>query len=346
MTANTDRVRSADILKGIAIICVILGHLGSPRINRIVFTFHVTAFYLVTGYFMNSRRSIKDFVKQKAKTLLIPYAVTSLVIILLAALEYGIFYGPARAANEAANWTYAALYGAGDTYEKPFYIKQIGAIWFLWASFWGGVFLRKTIDAKPGQRIAAIALLFAIGCISSKIIWLPFSIQAGCTATLFMYIGWLFKNNQSAWKGLSGETKTACVLCAVLLWFSFIKNFTSFWLVHCDVGNGVRDIVGSLCASGIVLLAACAIDRHMEHVARALSWIGRHSLLILCVHNIELNIIPWWGITNAIVARGLPAALQIWCVIFGKFSVIALFSFLALRWNFVRRLFGGSVQSD
>lgn len=342
------RVRSADILKGIAIIAVILGHLGSPGINRVVFTFHVTAFYLVTGYFMDSGRTAKDFVRRRARALLPPYAATCLVIVVLAVLEYGVFFGPARAAREGAEWIFAAVYGAGDSYERPFHVRGIGAVWFLWASFWGSAILRKTLDATPLLRMSTIAGVLAFGLLSPSIAWLPLSIQAGCLAASFMYVGWLARRARGAWLALSGETKAVCAVCAALLWLSFIRNFTSFWLVHCDIGNGVRDVFCSLCACGVVVLVSFAVDRLGGPAALALAWIGRHSLLILCIHNIELDIVPWRHIADALVARGLPAALRIWSMILGKSLVITAAAFLTLRSDAVRRLFGyaGGVKAS
>ena len=41
------RLRTVDVARGIAIISVILGHLGSSEINRVVFTYHLPVFYLI-----------------------------------------------------------------------------------------------------------------------------------------------------------------------------------------------------------------------------------------------------------------------------------------------------------
>lgn len=58
------RLQYIDIAKGIAMICIILGHLGNANINRIVFTFHVPIFFFITGYFTNSKRDLNDFIKK------------------------------------------------------------------------------------------------------------------------------------------------------------------------------------------------------------------------------------------------------------------------------------------
>ena len=71
--------------------------------------------------------------------MLVPYIISSIVIIIIGTLK-GVWWN--NAFDEFQNWCYAALYGAGDTYTEPFWIPGIGAIWFLWATFWGSIFLR------------------------------------------------------------------------------------------------------------------------------------------------------------------------------------------------------------
>lgn len=68
---SENRLQYVDIAKGIGMICIILGHLSESNINRIVFTFHVPIFFLITGYFINSNSSIRNFVKNKVKTLIV-----------------------------------------------------------------------------------------------------------------------------------------------------------------------------------------------------------------------------------------------------------------------------------
>lgn len=340
MAAEKERIQYIDIAKGIAILCIILGHLNSLRIARVVFTFHVPIFFFITGYFTNDRLPVKAFIKRKARMLLVPYVFTCLVIILLAALEYGLFFGAGAAWKAALEWSYAAAYGAGDSYTSPFYIKSIGAIWFLWALFWGSIFLRASLALRKEQRILAVVALFFLGYASRALFWFPFSIQAGCCATLFLYIGWLVKKGEGWLKGAPGEVKTAIAVFALITWLSFMKDFQSFWLVHCDIGRGIIDIFGCLCGSGIVLLVSWYIDRHFPVVAGMLRAAGRYSLLVLGLHIMELNTFPWWQVTGELVRRGLPAWMQIYVIIAGKALLIFPAAFICLRWGWIRRLFG------
>lgn len=271
----TKRLTYIDIARGIAIICIVLGHLGNATINKIVFTFHVPIFFFITGYFTTDKLPIKNFIHNKFKTLIIPYICTCCIIIFLGTLKAFLGNGIHDALNAFINWLYASLYGAGDSYTDPFYIKGIGAIWFLLATFWGSIFLRLALNFKENFRMLFIIILFIIGHVSSTIIWLPFSIQAGMCASFFMYIGFLFKQIKSDFYRFYPETKHFITIFALVIWISFIKNFKSFWLVHCDIGRGIIDIVGCICACYIILLFSKFIEKHCFFLNKCLSFLGK-----------------------------------------------------------------------
>ena len=223
-----------------------------------------------------------------------------------------------NAFDEFQNWCYAALYGAGDTYTEPFWIPGIGAIWFLWATFWGSIFLRISFKFDKYIRLLFIVGLFAVGYFSRRIFWFPFSIQAGACATMFIYMGYLWRGAKTKISELPKEVKIFSVLFALLTWISFIKNFQSFWLVHCDIGRGIIDIFGCICACVIVILISKMIECKMKYIGGSLAYLGRDSLLILCVHIVELDLLPWWQITEKYVVNGMAVNAQLILIIAGK----------------------------
>ena len=110
---QTKRLRQPDIARGIAIICIVLGHLGNNSINRFVFTFHVPVFYLLSGYFLNEQDSLKDYLRKRSRSLLLPYAATCLGVILMALLLNRFITVPQPAGAVIRRWLGAAIYGAG-----------------------------------------------------------------------------------------------------------------------------------------------------------------------------------------------------------------------------------------
>lgn len=332
-----NRLRYVDIAKGIAMICIILGHLGNSYINRVVFTFHVPLFFFITGFFTNSKRPTKEFIKVKFRTLIVPYMLTCIVIILLGTLE-GLISGDAI--SVFMRWSYASLYGAGDSYTTPFYIPAIGALWFLLATFWGSCFLRISLNFNKYGRIAFIACLFVVGYFSRVICWFPFSLQAGACATLFMYMGLLLKDSKEALTHVPKEAKCFGIVIAVVTWIMFVKDFQSFWLVHCDIGRGIVDIFGCVCACSVVILISKVIDLKTRYVGGFLSYFGKYSLLVLSVHIIELNLFPWWSLARKLVQYGMPESCQLLFIIIAKLTADLTCAYVLSKISFVKRLYG------
>lgn len=64
-----------DIIKGIGIILMIIGHLTQYATN-IIFSFHMPLFFILSGYFYK-QTDIKSGLINDAKRLIIPYIITS-----------------------------------------------------------------------------------------------------------------------------------------------------------------------------------------------------------------------------------------------------------------------------
>ncbi|MGN0266292.1 MAG: acyltransferase family protein [Lachnospiraceae bacterium] len=336
-SSSANRLRFIDIAKGIAIICIILGHLKNDAINRVVFTFHVPIFFFITGFFTNDNLKIADFIKKKARTLLVPYFITCFVIIFIATVQ-GAISGDAVSALKS--WCYAAIYGSGNSYSKPFYIKSIGAIWFLWAAFWGSIFLRISFVLNKWMRFIFVIALFGAGYFSRSLFWFPLSIQAGACAVLFMYMGYLVRENKDILKEVSMEAKIFGVVFAFVTWIYFIKDFQSFWLVYCNVGRGIVDIFGCVCACSIIMLLSKFIDSKIEFAGKLLAYFGRYSLLVLCVHIVELNLFPWWRVAEKVSEYGMPVMYQLPLIIIGKLFVDLFAVWILSKISLVRNVFG------
>ena len=75
--AKTGRIEELDILKAIGIICMVLGHSGSP-VTRFIFLFHMPVFLAASGYSFkpsstDTIRDVRAGVARKLKTLWLPF---------------------------------------------------------------------------------------------------------------------------------------------------------------------------------------------------------------------------------------------------------------------------------
>ncbi len=311
------RKSNLDIARGIAIICIILGHLGIDSVNRVVFTLHAPVFYLIADYFFNSNAGVPEFLKKKARSLLVPYYLTCLAIIGTSVFRNLILH-KSGTVKKLLDLLYAALYGAGDKYVEPFYIPAIGAIWFLWAMFWAECLLYLVLKVNSKWRVLIVAAIFAAGYYSRMLFWFPLSIQAGCCALLFLYIGYLVRKTEASYNKLGKEIKIALAIGAAVVWFLFIRNFVSFWLVHCDIGRGVIDIFGSLCACWCVVLISTLIDLRAKLLSGYLAFLGKYSLFILCAHIFEIRLFRWKQFREFLGGFGVNEFWQIIIVIIIK----------------------------
>lgn len=63
------RIEYFDAAKGIAIIAVIVGHMGliargMTLTEKFIFSFHMPIFFLISGYFLSSRMTLWEFAKK------------------------------------------------------------------------------------------------------------------------------------------------------------------------------------------------------------------------------------------------------------------------------------------
>ena len=241
------------------------------------------------------------FLRKKAKSLLIPYLITCLAVVLLQG-----FVATVQGADVAGTlwtWIKAAFYGAGSSYHLPESFIAIGAIWFLLATFWGSLLMQFVLRRNQYVQVSFVAALFAFGYFTAnKLIWLPFGIQPGCCAVLYMYVGYLARKHEDRIRKVANKAWPV----AFLVWFVFIYKFISFSLVRCDYGRGIIDILASLCACYCIFFISERLDRLQWRAIDILADIGRYSLIILCIHLVEMDLVDWWAVVERLQMIGIP----------------------------------------
>lgn len=73
---HDERDETFDVLKGIAIILMIVGHCNFSSFRGFIYSFHMPLFFFVAGYFLKDRPLRKELVLS-TKRLIIPYIFTA-----------------------------------------------------------------------------------------------------------------------------------------------------------------------------------------------------------------------------------------------------------------------------
>ena len=324
--------------RGIAIISIILGHLGVPWINRIVFTFHVPIFFLIAGIFYKKHSSVNEVIKKRLKTLIVPY-ISTCAGIALSDIAFNNLVRDGKGDKQILlYWIKAALYGAGTAMDNPKNIPIIGAIWFLLALFWASLIIHFIIKLNNSTAMVFVVTIVALSCFTARYYWLPLSIQAGCVGTLYVYIGYLWKDYFKLEKKLPKKTTIAIVLVAIIIWIIFVKHFTYFRIVCCKFDKWY-DLIRSLAACIAVLAISVFISEKLRAATRILSFTGRYSIVILCLHIIELNTFPY---RELLTAFGIPEGgtpYQLMRIVI-KLIICVCGTCIILKFPRLRRLFG------
>ncbi len=289
------RLAAFDIAKGVAMIAVVVGHcdlLGVPdSIRDFCFSFHMPLFFIVSGYFLKpATRLDRGFVEKSAKSLLVPYAVTCALVVVLAFLKSLLFLPFADAVQRAADFTLAALWGAGALeVAMPGATVAIGAVWFLLALFWARLFLA----AANGTRypLAVVLGLFAMGYCTSDAFWLPSSVQAGMCCTLFVYVGQKVREAAVFERG----AVSPLLWCAMLLFWLYCGVYCGkLYMVSNTYADGVVvDVVGGVCGALCVVKGAQLASERFPRLLVPLELLGRNTLPVFCMHLVEIDVFPW-----------------------------------------------------
>ena len=295
------RLGYIDVARGIGIVCVMLGHLGVEVIDRVVFTFHMPLFFLLSGYFINSDIIFPKFVKQKAKKLLVPYYVTGCLtccLIALADIVRGLWD---NIIPDFLSELIAMLYGV--CFDVSDSIPGIGAIWFLWALFWAVILVK--ILSKCKNAAVYIVFAFIISCISSQNIWLPLSMQPGVCAAFFVYFGYYLKKLNleeylNRWK---------LVLISIIVFCGEILLGINVNMSNNTYIYGPESVIGALLICYFILYISYIIYISFPKLRKILTFFGKNSLIVLCVHQIEMKVFPWSLVLFALNEKSNPPAM-------------------------------------
>ena len=89
MIEEKERDSRIDILKGIAIILMVLGHSGMPEgIIEFIYLFHMAVFFIASGYcykekYSEDGQAIKSFFGRRIKKIYVPYVIWMIILVLM-----------------------------------------------------------------------------------------------------------------------------------------------------------------------------------------------------------------------------------------------------------------------
>lgn len=268
-----------DVLKGIGIIAVIVGHSAIPEIVRnFIFTWHMPLFFMTSGYFYKQVPS-SIALRKNFRSLVIPYLFTALILFLFTLIDS--FLGQKNIVDNNIKNSILAIVVAAGSRDLPnggeFYV---GAIWFLTALFWCRMSFNLICKKFCTNFLAVSIVISIISTLIAQYIYIPLNILQGLSALLFFSFGYFVKTNE-----LLNKTINKYYILIILILIILSTYMGPIGMVTCYYPCYVINILASI--GGGYLLYIISSEIYGTRYGQILSNIGKLSLIILCFHIID-----------------------------------------------------------
>ena len=358
-TPARQRIEAIDLIKGLAIIAVVLGHVLVDRgfLNAWVYSFQVPLFFFAAGLVFSAKpregggafAGFGAFVVKKLRQLMLPYAVFGIVAIIiylaLGALAASIL---GRGAADLTLWDclYGLLYGNAALPQLYFYRP----LWFLPCLFVMEVLLGAvaflTAKADRPVKVLVVALFAVALCVGGLLhvringTPLPWGAETAAILLPFFAAGYVVRllvPPARLEEVLAGTTRRR-ILTAAASALLLAAGVAVAWLDYTRSGNQsiayvVNDyrIVWAFFLSAALHCAAVTGIAFAWKRCRPLAYLGQHTLWILGLHKYPILAFQIMPLTSALLADNNVALAAVVVAVAIAFS-------LAVEWVVKRAL--------
>ena len=289
-----ERNNTVDILRGIAMLLVVLGHTMTGCVTdsmdsvlfQIVWTLQMPLFMLISGYVtkyskpIHTWRDLINHIKKRTLSYLLPWIIWTFVV-------RGIVFGQ----NEFLNLKWL-FYHMDSGYWFLFSLWTISTIYTI--SSYVANKAKYVFSTKVTLYVIGMALLFVVGllfdlsflCIKLTLYYMP-----------FYFAGYIYTEIEKriANKTWFGKVKELIVSICFAVWIIIIVRVNVYNLDESFVGIILRissSITGCIALIGFVTGLLTADKKSFCTPIRYLfSWVGNNSLQIYLLHGFFLNLL-------------------------------------------------------
>ena len=314
---SSQRESYIDVVRGLAIIFVVLGHLGMPAFaHSFIYGFHMPLFFILSGYLYSSSKQTNvpflQYTHIKARAYLFPYVILALVNFFANLLMEKVQLSPSDLWISSKSHLYWLLL-TNDAYGIS---PNCEALWLLPCFFLvsvGFYLIQKQSTLVRSALMFVLCLLQAIFIVGN--VQLPWHLNILPVCILFVYVGWFIRH----YKLLDRPFYVFAVLLILGVTGS-ILNPVYLDLNHMSFGNLPLCLCGAIGMSYSILY----ICKHWLIKSFLLELYGRNTLPIMGLHMLlsslillVLNRIPlfaaygyhWWLNAALILLLFIPVCL-------------------------------------
>lgn len=288
---STKRIAWIDMAKAIAILLMVIGHEASGSIYTWIFSFHMPLFFILSGYTARRVDTWYGLRKTISKLFKRIWILAALMIILLAIENY-LFY-PIQIVDVIKVTVKGIIWGSNGA--RPG-LNNVGVIWFLFAYFWARIIfdMGRLIIKDDRYNGVMFAILAYAGYLISQKIWLPQALDIALVAAFFMWIGAILRSYHFF---SNSKTEFLTILAALVFWLWCVQSGLHIELAIRSYPNFVITVVEAIAGT----LVICYLSRGLMSTTLT-SWLvifGRNSIILLCIHHLDLYWVFWGGLIHS-----------------------------------------------
>lgn len=285
-----------DVLKGFGIIAVVLGHITyNQLLVRTIFMFHMPLFFLVGGWLHNADMPQRDYLKMKARSLLVPY------------LSFLVILWPLELMVSFPDQPWTATWMLTDLMVPMLAGGQLltgfaAVFWFVTCYFLTQqlmhFLLRRWSMTRCAQICGAMLVCAYLNAWLWPRVWLPWSANAVLIAAPMYFIGyWARSRNVFADVNRFALYFVFVALAAAALNVVGIHNYVD--LKYGDYGLPVLTLLSALACVGVLAVISLRLQSHL--VGRGLAVVGGASMTIMFLHQfVQLMMAKKFGISQVL----------------------------------------------
>lgn len=322
-TGVTSRNTQMDILRGLTIILMVLGHCGFPG-THFIYLFHMAVFFFVSGYFYKDAcsetvGSMWKYIKHKLKTLWLPYALWNTIFVLLNNWFIRMnVYTDNPALVKAVGEEYAVLhhYMTGTEMLKEI-VKNLafyggttmgGALWFLQTLFFVAIAYALIDFLLKKSRIGYKHHMIVQGCIAliflgvgywSSVTGITFhAMERVASCYILYYLGLLLRKYEKTEKSTFYRVGKIIIATVVLL---VCNKIGAIALNINSYENPLFLLVTSI-AGWMLLVETSYFINQIRWLQAGLTVVGQNTLPIVVLHLLSFKLVSVIGV----MVEGLP----------------------------------------
>lgn len=278
-----ERDTSIDLLKGIGMIFVVIGHAGATEyVFSYVYSFHMALFAFIGGLFLSTTSPFITFVKHKADKLLVPFFLWSLFFWVI----YGIIIFFTKEDMINSHLKHLIYIAAGSGQNSIHNVANV-TLWFLPFLFSSAII--HYVVSFSRTLWLELVLVFIISLLAvgfSKLGKpLPYSIDTAFALYPFMYAGSKYLKIIKLW-----VNKLTILQSVIIVFLLILIHFGAFLWEHefngfvvdtasNNIGNYFLFYIGAFAAIGYWTII-CGKVRKVNF----LNYIGRNAIILLILH--------------------------------------------------------------